>query len=182
MKILALALACLTAFCGGDEKGKTKTAVRLKTVAAVRGLDVTIGELCELPPNDPVGQAVAQIQFGKAPGFGYSRTIARAEILQRLAAAGIDLTTLVFSGADEVVVQPVQVEVPKQDLLDVATTALQALLAIEGGDVEIEAPQQLRAVQAPPGRRSQEVTARVRGNRTSTNSAVVEVDVLVDGE
>jgi flagella basal body P-ring formation protein FlgA len=47
--------------------------------------------------------------------------------------------------------------------------------------VEFEAPTRLRLVQAPPGRRSQELVARVRGNRTGTDTAVVDVDVMVDG-
>ena len=185
MKIIAMALAFVAAFSGnggGDEKDKAKMAVRLKPSTAVRGLDVTIGELCELPANDAAATALGQIRFGKAPVLGFSRTIARSEIVQRIAATGIDLSTLVFSGADEIVVQPVQIEIAAQDLLDAATNALQAQLAIEGGDVEIEAPRQMRHVQAPPGRASQDLSARVRGTRTGPNSAVVDVDVLVDGE
>lgn len=182
MKIIALALACLAAFGGGDEKGKAKTAVRLKPTVAVRGLDVTIGELCDLPANDASGAALAKIRFGKAPLLGFSRTIGRGEIVQSIAAAGVDLATLEFGGADEVVVQPLHVEVPGQDLLEAATAALQAQLAIEGGDVEYEAPRQMRHVQAPPGRIGQDLSARVRGTRTGPNGAVVDVELLVDGE
>ena len=183
MKIIAMVLVCMAAIGGGgDEKGKQKTAVRLKPTVAVRGLDVTIGELCELPSNDASATALAQIKFGRAPAAGFSRTVARSEIVQSIAATGVDLATLEFGGADEVIVQPVHLEVPAQDLLDAATNALQAQLAVEGGDVEIEAPPQLRHVQAPPGRKSQEVSARVRGTKTGPNSAVVDVDVLVDGE
>ncbi len=170
-------------FGGGDgEHQKAPIIVRLRPAVTVRGLDVTVGELCELVPGDGPAIALAQVKFGPAPGNGYARTIARTEIVQTIAAAGQDVTLLKFEGADEVVVQAVTVEVSSTELLEVATTALQAQLAVEGGDVEIEAPSKLRLVQAPPGRRSQELKARVRGTSTGPNSAVVDVEVLVDGE
>ncbi len=181
MKTIATLWLCLFAAGGGDEKSKPLTSVRLKPTVSVRGLDVTIGELCELPA-DAAGVAIGQIKFGSSPVNGYARTISRVEIVQSLAAAGFDLTSVKVEGADEVVVQAVIVEVPGQDLLDAATNALQAQLAVEGGDVEYETPTRMRHVQAPPGRRSQEVRGRVRGTRTGANSAVVDVDVLVDGE
>jgi flagella basal body P-ring formation protein FlgA len=92
------------------------------------------------------------------------------------------VSTIKLVGFDEVVVQAIAVEVPAQDMLEAATAALQAQLAVEGGDVEYEAPARLRQVQAPPGRRSQELRARVRGAKTGPNSAVVDIEVLVDGE
>lgn len=181
MKAIALLWTCLAVFGGTDEKGKPVTSVRLKPAVSVRGLDVTIGELCELPA-DATGMTLAGIKFGPAPTQGFARTISRTEVVQSLAGAGVDITTVKVEGADEVVVQGVTVEVPGQELLDAATTALQAQLAVEGGDVEFEVSGRIRQIQAPPGRRSQELRARVRGTRTGPNSAVVDVDVMVDGE
>lgn len=167
---------------GGDEKdGKQSIELRMRATTTVRGLDVTIADLCEVSPAGADALAIGQIVFGPAPTNGYARTLVRAEIVQSLAAAGRDIGTIKFQGADEIVVQSITVDIETQELLDTATAALQALLAIEGGDVEIEAPTRLRQVQAPPGRRSQELTARVRGNRTSPDAAVVDVEVLVDG-
>lgn len=165
---------------GGDEKVQP-TVVRQKPTVAVRGLDVTLAELCELPA-DANGVAIGRIRFGNAPINGYARTITRTEVVQSLAAAGVDIGTLKLEGADETIVQAVVVEVPGAEMIEAATTALQAQLAVEGGDVEFEAPQRVRAVQAPPGRKSQELRARVRGTKTGPNSAIVEVEVLVDGE
>lgn len=182
MKIIAILWTCLAVIAGGgDEKGGPQTSVRLKPSFAARGLDVTIGELCELPA-DATGMALAKIRFGNAPVQGFARTISRTEIVQALAGAGVDLATVKVEGADEVVVQAVSVEIPGQELLEAATAALQAQLAVEGGDVEFTPPERSRMVQAPPGRVSQELRARVRGARTGPNSAVVEVEVLVDGE
>lgn len=182
MKTIAILWTCLVMIAGGgDEKGKPQTSVRLKPSFAARGLDVTIGELCELPA-DATGMALAKIRFGNAPVQGFARTISRTEIVQALAGAGVDLATVKVEGADEVVVQAVSVEIPGQELLEAATAALQAQLAVEGGDVEFTPPERSRLVQAPPGRVSQELRARVRGARTGPNSAVVEVEVLVDGE
>jgi flagella basal body P-ring formation protein FlgA len=180
MKAIALLCSLLLATGGGDEKGKPVTPVKLKPSVAVRGLDVTIGELCELPA-DASGMALADIRFGNAPVNGHTRTVTRTEVVQSIAAAGVDITTVKVEG-DEVLVQAVVAEVPGQELMDAATNALQAQLAVEGGDVEYEIPNRVRQIQAPPGRRSQELRARVRGPRTGPTSAVVDVEILVDGE
>ncbi len=102
--------------------------------------------------------------------------------MQSLASAGVDLASVKLEGADEVVVQAIHVDVPGHEMLEAATNALQAQLATEGGDVEFEAPQRLRSIQAPPGRTSQELKARVRGTQTGPTSAVVDIEVMVDGE
>jgi flagellar basal body P-ring formation protein FlgA len=183
MKTIATIWLCLCALGGGgDEKGKPRTELRLKAATAVRGLHVTIGDLCEQAPVDGAGAAIANIRFGPSPVQGYGRTVTRTEVVQALAGAGIDVATVTFAGADEIVVQAVTTEVPGNDMLESATAALQAQLAVEGGDVEYEAPRTLRHVQAPPGRHSQDLRARVRGTRTGPTSAVVDVEILVDGE
>ena len=182
MNVITIATLCLAALCGGgDEKDKPKLEVRVKVATLVRGLDVTVGELCEITPAGKEAVALSKVAFGPAPTAGHTRIVSRTEIVQALAAAGHDVGALKFAGSTEVTVQPVVVEVPIADLLDSATSALQAVLAIEGGDVEIEAPVRLRQVQAPPGRTSQELVARVRGNRTSPEAAIVDVEVMVDG-
>jgi flagella basal body P-ring formation protein FlgA len=183
MKLIASIWLCWLAIGGGgDDKGKPRTELRLKPAASVRGLHVTIADLCEQPATDGPAAAIGAVRFGPAPVHGYGRTISRTEVVQALAGAGIDVATVQFAGADEVVLQAVTVEVPASELLEAASAVLQAQLAVEGGDVEYEAPRNLRHVQAPPGRQSQELRARVRGSRTGPNAAVVEVDVLVDGE
>ena len=180
MKTLAFLCALAVAIGGGDEKGKAVTPVKLRATVAVRGLDVTLGELCELP-SDAAGATLARVRFGPAPGQGFTRTVSRSEVTQTLAAAGVNLASVRVEGADETVVQAVYVDVGADELLEAATAALQAQLAVEGGDVEFEAPARLRMIQAPPGRQSQELSARLRGQRTGVNQTVVEVDVLVDG-
>jgi flagella basal body P-ring formation protein FlgA len=181
MSILATILLAGVA-CGGGENDGKSLELRLRPAVSVRGLDVTIGDLCEVLPAGSEALALAQVTFGPAPASGHARTVLRAEVVQALAAAGRDLTACKFTGAAEVVVQPVVVDVPTGELLESATAALQALLAVEGGDVEFDAPARVRQVQAPPGRRSQELRSRVRGNRTGPNAAIVDVEILVDGE
>lgn len=180
MKLLAFLCAFTAAIGGGDEKGKAVTSVKLRPTAAIRGLDVNLGELCELP-GDAAGAAIARVRFGPAPNHGFARTVTRADVVQSLAAAGVDLATVKVEGADETIVQAVYVEISADELMDAATTALQAQLGVEGGDVEFDAPNKARFLHAPPGRQSQELSARLRGARTGINTAVVEVDVLVDG-
>lgn len=180
MHVFAIACLCLAA-AGGPGGDEGRLQLRLKPSVSARGVDVTVGELCEIAPPNAEAVAVAQVRFGPAPSGGHARTVTRTEIVQALAAAGRDVGAFRFEGASEVVVQSLQVEVPAQDLLDSATAALQAVLALEGGDVEFTPPPRLRHVQAPPGRRSQELVARLRGDRTGPTAAVVDVDVVVDG-
>jgi flagella basal body P-ring formation protein FlgA len=180
MKIIVM-LAAFVFPLGGNGQAEPPTELRLRSTVAARGLTVTIGELCEFAAGDGPTLALGRITFGPAPTSGYTRTISRTEVVQALAAAGVDLSTLKLTGADETVVQAVSVEVDSAELLECATTALQAQLQIEGGDVEFEAPAGLRHVHAPPGRVGRDLKARVRGARTGPNSAVVDVEILVDG-
>ena len=175
MKLLATLCAFALALGGGgDDKDKAVTSVKLRHAASVRGMEVTIGDLCELP-GDAAGAALARLRFGAAPNHGFTRTVVRTDVVQALAAAGVDLTKVKVEGADEAVLQTVHVEVSGQELLEAATAALQAQLAVEGGDVEFEPTGTTRVVHAPPGRQSQDLSARLRGARTGVNSAVVEV-------
>ena len=176
----------LAAFFGGEHAHSLENGndieVRIRTGAMVRGTDVTIGELCEITPINRDTLELASIVFAPTPAGGRARKITRTEIVQALVAAGRDVGQISFAGPDEILIQPVRVEVPTTELLESATAALQALLEVEGGDVEFEAPLHMRRVDTPPGRRSRILAARVRGGRTSLSSAVVDVDVVVDGK
>lgn len=181
MKLLSI-LALCAALNGGEHDPPTKPEVRLKPATTVRGLHVTIGDLCEITPITAATQVISQIRFGPAPLHGYARAVARTDVIRALAAAGVQLKTIKLTGTSEVAVQGLTIDVPQQDMLDAATTSLQAQLALEGGDVEFEAPSQVRRMRAPPGRVSQDVRARVRGHQTSPTTAIVDVEILVDGE
>jgi flagella basal body P-ring formation protein FlgA len=191
MKAIATLCLCVAALFGGDDEkkpagtpaaGNPATTVKLKPAVQVRGVDVTVGELGEITPTDAAALAIAQIKIGNAPSAGHGRTVSRTEVLQSIAAAGIAVASFKIEGADETVVHAQMVDVAGQEMLDAATAALQATLAVEGGDVEYTAPERLRHVQAPPGRKSQELRARVQDGRTGPNSAIVQVEILVDGE
>ena len=181
MKLLSI--LALGALCGGGEGDPTKRAdLRIKPATTVRGMHVTIGDLCEITPTNAQTLAISQLRFGPAPTNGFSRAVTRSDLIQSLAGHGVQLQNVKVSGGAEVIVQGVSVDVPQQDMLDAATAALQALIAVEGGDVELTQPVRVRHLKAPPGRVSQDLRARVRGNRTAITSAVVDVEVLVDGE
>lgn len=181
MKLLTILTLCVLGG-GGDNDPPKQPDVRLKPATTVRGLHVTIGDLCEISPTNAQTIAISQIRFGPAPVNGFSRAVSRADVVQALAGAGVQLKTIKLSGGSEVIVQGISVDVPQQDMLDSATAALQAQLAIEGGDVEFEPPVRVRRMKAPPGRVSQDLRARVRGTKTSLSSAIVDIEVLVDGE
>jgi len=181
MKLLTILALCALGG-GGDDDPPTQPDLRIKPATTVRGMHVTIGDLCEISPINAQTLKISQLRFGPAPVNGFSRAVSRDDLVQSLAGHGVPLQTVKISGGSEVIVQGVCVEVPREDVLDAATAALQALIAVEGGDVELTPPSRVRHLKAPPGRVSQDVRARVRGNRTAITSAVVDVEVLVDGE
>ncbi|MEZ6038059.1 MAG: flagellar basal body P-ring formation chaperone FlgA [Planctomycetota bacterium] len=179
----AIAILMLgAALVGGGEEDQKKPELRVKAAVSVRGMDVRIGDVCEIKPANATTAAIAQLRFGPAPTNGYARTITRTDLIQTLSAAGVQLATVQLAGADESVVQAICVDVSPNDMLDAARAALQAVLSVETGDVEFTPPGDLRYVKAPPGRVSQDLRARVRNNKTGPNSAVVDVEILVDGE
>lgn len=180
MKLISILTLC--ALAGAEHDPPTKPDLRVKPAATVRGLHVTVGDLCEITPTNAQTLSISQLRFGPAPMNGFSRAVTRADLIQSLVANGVQLETVSVSGSDEVLVQGVAIDVPQQDMLDAATTSLQALLTVEGGDVEIEEPRRVRYVKAPPGRVSQDLRARVRGSKSNLTSAVVDVEIIVDGE
>ena len=180
MKLISILTLC--ALAGAEHDPPTKPDLRVKPATTVRGLHVTVGDLCEITPTNAQTLSISQLRFGPAPMNGFSRAVTRADLIQSLVANGVQLQTVTVSGSDEVLVQGVAIDVPQQDMLDAATTSLQALLTVEGGDVEIEEPRRVRYVKAPPGRVSQDLRARVRGNKSNLTSAVVDVEIIVDGE
>ncbi|MBK8099026.1 MAG: flagellar basal body P-ring formation protein FlgA [Planctomycetes bacterium] len=189
MNALLATLAVLGLF-GGEDPPVARTGrpaqppfeVTLKGTVMVRGLDVMIGELADITPAGRDTLAIGALRFGPSPVLGHTRTITRTEVLQALALAGHDPANFAFKGHHETVVQTIGTDVQPAEFIDAATTALQAVLTLEGGDVEHELAGRVRSMQVPPGRRSMELRARVKGDRTAPASAVVDVEVQVDGE
>ena len=182
MNLLTTIALCAALFGGGNGDPPDKPELRLKPATTIRGLHVTIGDLCEITPMNAETMALAAIRFGPAPNNGYARAITRIDVIRALAGAGIQLKTVNLTGGQEISVQSFATEISQQDMLDAATASLQAQLSLEGGDVEFEAPLTVRRVTAPPGRVSQDLRARVRNTKTSLTSAVVDIEILVDGE
>lgn len=182
MTLLTTIAMCAALLGGGDGDPPAKPELRIKPATTIRGMHVTIGDLCEISPTNAQTMALANIRFGPAPQNGYAREVSRTDIVRALAGAGIQLKTLKLTGSTAIAVQSFAIEVPQQDMLDAATAALQAQLTVEGGDVEFEAPLRLRRIKAPPGRVSQDLRARVRNTKTNLSSAIVDVEILVDDE
>lgn len=182
MTLLTTIALCAALFGGGNGDPPVKPELRIKPATTIRGLHVTIGDLCEITPTNEQTMVLAAIRFGPAPKNGYARAVSRTDIIRALAGAGIQLKTLKLTGGNEISVQSFATEVLQQDMLDAATAALQAQLNVEGGDVEFEAPIRIRKVKAPPGRVSQDLRARVRNTKTNLSLAIVDIEILVDGE
>ncbi|MFT4512071.1 MAG: flagella basal body P-ring formation protein FlgA [Planctomycetota bacterium] len=182
MTLLTTIALCTALLGGGHGDPPVKPELRIKPATTIRGLHVTIGDLCEITPTNAQTMALSAIRFGPAPHNGYARAVSRTDIIRALAGAGIQLKTLKLTGSNEISVQSHAIDVSQEEMLDAATAALQAQLNTEGGDVEFEAPAKLRRVKAPPGRVSQDLRARVRNTKTNLSMAIVDIEILVDGE
>ncbi len=156
--------------------------IELRANALVRGLDLRLADLAEITPAGEDAQLVGAIKLGQAPMPGVVRTFTRHEFLQALVANGYSPASFKIRGAVESTVQSMVVAIGQAEFVDAAKTVLDAVLLQEGGDVEVELATTIRIQQVQPGRKSQELRARVRGGTTNPASAVVDVDVLVDGE
>jgi len=156
--------------------------IELRANALVRGLDLRLSDLAEITPAGEDAQLVGAIKLGQAPMPGVVRTFTRHEFLQALVANGYSPASFRIRGAVESTVQSMVVAIGQTEFVDAAKTVLDAVLLQEGGDVEVELAAPIRIQQVQPGRKSQELRARVRGGTTNPASAVVDVDVLVDGE
>lgn len=180
LAVTSIVLASLAGLPGGDDPPTLE--IRIKSGVLARGNDVTIGELADITPVGAEALAIGQIPFGPAPIPGYARAVTRTEILQRLAAAGQRPDRFQFKGAAEALVQAVTVDIAADRLVEEATVVLQAVLHQQGGDVEFEVDNRVRSVQAPPGRISQDLRPRLRGAAAQGSMAVVDVDIVVDGQ
>jgi len=156
--------------------------IELRANALVRGLDLRLSDLAEITPAGEDAQLVGAIKLGQAPMPGVVRTFTRHEFLQALVANGYSPASFKIRGAVESTVQSMVVAIGQTEFVDAAKNVLDAVLLQEGGDVEVELAAPIRIQQVQPGRKSQDLRARVRGGTTNPASAVVDVDVLVDGE
>jgi flagella basal body P-ring formation protein FlgA len=180
----AILMLCLGLAGGGEEPKKNPPAYELVMKANVlaRGSDVRVSEIADVLPPGKEAAEIGKIVFGQAPVSGYARTVSRNDLLQVLAAAGQQVGRFSWKGALESTVQSVTSEIPPQEITDAAEAALQALLMHEGtANCEIELQSRVRHLQAPAGRESRELRAHVRDGKTAISSAVVDVDVIVDG-
>ncbi|MEI6128869.1 MAG: flagellar basal body P-ring formation chaperone FlgA [Planctomycetota bacterium] len=183
MHLLATISFLFAALTSGEDPKKAPFELTLKQSVLARGMHVAVGDIADISPANTDSLAIAKLRFGHTPVAGFARAITRSELLQSLVAAGHVAGEFQFKGANEALLQAIVIEVSPTELNETATIALQAVIGLEADcDVEFEVGTKMRAVQAPPGNRSQELRARVRGNSAGINSAVVDVEILVDGE
>jgi len=182
----SIAFALLTTLGVGSDPDDPPTRhqfqLTVKANAMARGIDLRIGELCDITPASADSLAIGRLRFGPAPVPGFPRTVTRTQLLQTLVSAGHSAGSFKFRGATEAIVQAVFIDVSARRLVDEATSMLQTILAHEGGDVEYEVVGRVRNVQASAGHRSQELQARIRDGKTNPASAVIDVQILVDGQ
>lgn len=171
---------------GGDDdapKAPPAIEVHVRADAEIRGTEVLLRDLAEVQTDDlELTARLLQVSFGPRPAFGYNRVLSRQDLLLRLAREGLAAERLHFTGAGQVVLHPLVTRITQQELLAASDPVLRAALDLEGGDIEFEPAARLPNIDAPPGRLSFDLSARLMAGRLGYSTATVAVSVLVDGE
>jgi flagella basal body P-ring formation protein FlgA len=180
MKLAILLLALL----GGDDDKKGKALqITCKPDALVRGCEILLYDVADVSGQDPaLVHRLQGISLGRRPAFGNNRVVSAHEVVQRLLREGLRIEELKVAGAKETVVQALVTMLPPQEVLDASTPVLAAAVREAGADIEFAPATQLKAQQVPPGRRSLDLRPKLRGGQLQATSALVDVDVVVDGE
>jgi hypothetical protein len=80
--------------------------VRLHAVVNCQATVVRLGDIAEIACDDPaIADDLAAVALFPAPGPGKTRQLDRHQVRQLLAFSGIDLTAILLTGSDSVVVQ-----------------------------------------------------------------------------
>ena len=178
-------LACLSPIGGGDDdkpKQDQPARITLKSDTRLRGTKILLRDIAVIQSADPrIVQRLRRISLGPRPHYTHNRIVTRQDVSQQLYTDGILPRHFKLDGAEQVVVQSLTTILKRQEVLAVATPALEAVLALEKADVEHSVRSQLRVLRVPPGRQSLNLRARLK-HKPGPNSARIDVDVVVDGE
>ncbi|MBC7286516.1 MAG: flagella basal body P-ring formation protein FlgA [Armatimonadetes bacterium] len=89
----------------GENQGPApQLRIRLLECATVAEGQIRLGQVAEVQGTDEKAAAIREIELGQAPLPGRKRSVTCGYIKMRMRAAGIDLSSVVFSGPEEVLV------------------------------------------------------------------------------
>lgn len=181
---LALSICASGALAPGGGEEEPKIVIQCKADADIRGAEVLLRDLAMVQTdNADLTERLMATSFGRRPAFGYSRILSREDILARLMREGLKAAVIKLAGASRVALHPVVTRLTPQDLIDAAEPVLRAALELEAHkEIEFEPTGKVRNLLVPPGRYSMELSAALRNGKLSHTSAIVNIQVLVDGE
>ena len=159
--------------------------VSLAPQAAVRGTEITLGEVATISGGTPEETSrVAGLHLGYAPAPGYSRLLKEGLIAQQ-AKRLLPGQTLLFAGSATCRVTPEVIVIEAQRIQRVARAELNT--ALNTRDAEVRLSQPLKAITVPVGLGAEGVSLRasLRGASLAGDPAEaswrVPVELLVDG-
>lgn len=153
--------------------------VVLNPQATVRGTELTVGEIAEVRGADTeLVERVKSLELGWAPAPGYTRTLQRWQIEQKLQ-SGFPGTALLVEGARVVRVIPLTQKIPGTELRARAEAELRALF---GSREAILTPTgQLQDVEIPAGERAPELRCILDKREQRPGVWSIPVQIWVDG-
>lgn len=154
--------------------------VQLPAKVEASGLSLRLGDVAQVSGDDPMEVAlVSDIDLGYVPAPGYSRLLHKERLRQKITPVAPD-AKVTFAGSTKCRVFPGVKVVTAEALRAKALKVVEA--KFKDTDVEISMTGSIKDINAPSGKESVEVRARVATGPASQGLQGVAVDILVDGE
>lgn len=153
--------------------------VVLPSEARVRGAELSVGALAEVRGDDAaLVERVKALELGWAPAPGYSRTLQRWQVEQKLAAA-FPGTTLTVEGSQVVRITPQTLKLSGSELRTRAESELRSLFTSRDAIITPTSP--LKDLEIPAGVRAPELRCAIEKREQRAGAWSVPVQIWVDG-
>lgn len=163
---------------------RAKFVVQLRNRAVVPGLNVRLADCASIQSTDErLAESLSALELGRTPRGTWSRTLQPTEIVEALERRGVRRDQISIEGSRECEIFASTVRITAEDFIRAAENVLRAMLDDEGEqDAEWTVQTRVRPLLVPRGRKSRRLHAEASNGRIAKSSAMIRVDVLVDGK
>ena len=167
-----------------SRRSPTQKNPEVQRVAAIRGNEILLDDIAKIVGNDArFTKHLEQVRIGTAPTGRLARWLTQREIRNALRVANLDPDELAWTGARRVEIFAANSLVSSEEIIKSADTVIRALMQAEGEkDAQWSVVSHITDVVIPTPRSGKELVARLPSGRLGRSTAVVIVDILVDGK
>ena len=180
MKLGTLSIVAVLTGASLAKTAATEAPVLLHLPRSIQTGDsaLTVGTVTVVHSDDaPASAKAAQVPLGRAPWMNEKLAITRATILNRLVSAGISAKRIRFSGAQKVVVQRNEKQIPADQIIKAAGEFLKTKLPEEEFGRTLLLVGKVRPVVIPADRKVGKLEGRMSANQTPN---YVRIEVVVN--